>query len=72
MAGVIAGAICAVAAAIFELGVVAFRFFSIGRMGDHLGGGIVVLALTGALLGGVVAAGVSAVFARTGAPSQAG
>ena len=69
--GVIAGAVCAVLAAAFEAGIVAFRFFTIGHLGNHLESGVAVLALAGAALGGVVGGSVSALFSRREAPSQA-
>jgi len=68
--GVIAGAVCAVLAAAFEAGILAFRFFSIGHLGDHFGSGIVVLALAGAMIGGIVGASVQPLFGRRDVPSR--
>ncbi len=72
VAGVIAGAICAVLAAAFEVGVVSLRFFSIAHVGDHFGDPVLVLALVGATIGGIVGASVGILFHRPKAPSQAG
>jgi hypothetical protein len=69
--GVIAGAVCAVLAAAFEAGIVAFRFFSIGHIGGHFGDGVAVLALVGGAIGGVVGMSVRPLFNRRESPSQA-
>jgi hypothetical protein len=68
--GVIAGAVCAVLAAAFEAGILAFRFFSIGHVGGHFGDGVAILALVGAAIGGVVGASVRPLFTRPQAPSR--
>lgn len=68
--GVIAGAVCAVLAAAFEAGILALRFFSI-QLGDHIESGVLLLALSGAVIGGIVGLGVAALFNRTPAASQA-
>jgi hypothetical protein len=61
--GVIAGAVCAVLAAAFEAGILAFRFFSIGHVGGHFGDGLAILALVGAAIGGIIGASVRTLFA---------
>ncbi len=60
--GIIAGAVCAVLAAAFEAGVVAFRFFSIGHFGGHIVSGVLLLAVVGAAMGGLVGLAVGALF----------
>ncbi len=60
--GIIAGAVCAVLAAAFEAGVVAFRFFSIGHFGVHLVSGVLLLAVVGAAMGGLVGLAVGTQF----------
>jgi hypothetical protein len=69
--GAVAGAICAVLAAAFEAGILAFRFFTIGHFGGDVGSGVAVLALTGAVLGGLVGLSVRSLFGRREAPSRA-
>ena len=69
--GVVAGAVCAVFAAAFEAVILAFRFFSIDLLGSHFGSSVLVLALVGAAIGGVVGLSVSPLFSRREAPSQA-
>ncbi len=68
--GVIAGAVCAVLAVAFEAGILAFRFFTIGHLGDHFGSGPVLLVLAGAAIGGVVGASVHPLFGLREAPSR--
>jgi hypothetical protein len=62
VAGIIAGAVCAVLAAAFEAGVVAFRFFSIGHFGTHLVSGVLLLAVVGGVMGGLVGLTVGTLF----------
>jgi hypothetical protein len=69
--GVIAGAVCAVLAAAFEAGILAFRFFSIGHLGGHFGDPIAILALIGAAIGGIVGLSVRPLFASPSLASRA-
>ncbi len=62
--GIIAGAVCAVLSAAFEGGILAFRFFTIGHLGDHFGSGFAILALAGAAIGGLTAFASGALFRR--------
>jgi hypothetical protein len=62
--GIIAGAVCSVLAAAFEAGILFARVFTIGRVGGGFGSGIVWIALSGALVGGVVGLLVGACFNR--------
>jgi len=68
--GVIAGAVCAVVAAAFEAGIVALRFFSIGHLGSHFGTTVVILALAGATIGGIVGVSVRPLFGPREMPSR--
>jgi hypothetical protein len=68
--GVIAGAVCAVLAAAFEAGILAFRFFTIAHVGDHFGSGLLLLLLFGAAIGGLVGACVHPLVGRREAPSR--
>jgi hypothetical protein len=67
--GVVAGAVCAVLAAAFDAGILALRFFSV-QLGDHIQSGVLLLALSGAVLGGIVGPGAALLF-RKPAPSRA-
>lgn len=69
--GIIAGAVCSVLAAAFEAGILFARVFTIGRVGGGFGSGVVFIALTGALVGGVVGLLVGAFFNRREQPSRA-
>ena len=51
--GVISGAVCSVLAVIIEGFILTVRVFSFGRIGTF-GGGLLTIALVGALLGGLV------------------
>ena len=62
--GIIAGAVCSVLAAAFEAGILFARVFTIGRVGGGFGSGIVWIALSGALVGGIVGLLVGACFNR--------
>ena len=62
--GVFAGAVCSVLAAAFEAGILAFRFFSFGRVGGGVGSGFLWIALFGALVGGIVGLVVGGLFNR--------
>ena len=68
--GGIAGAVCAVVAAAFEAGIVALRFFSIGHLGSHFGTTVVILALAGAAIGGIVGLSVRPLFGPREMPSR--
>jgi hypothetical protein len=68
--GVIAGGVCAVVAAAFEAGIVALRFFSIGHLGSHFGTTVVILALAGATIGGIVGLSIRPLFAPRDVPSR--
>ncbi len=54
LVGIIAGAVCSVIAAAFEASVLTFRFFSLDHVGGGLGSKLLVIALVGAIAGGVV------------------
>jgi hypothetical protein len=60
LVGVIAGAICSVLAAGFEAFIVTLRFFSVGHLGGGIGSKFVIIALLGAVVGGLVGFGVGA------------
>jgi hypothetical protein len=62
--GVIAGAVCSVLAAAFEAGILFARVFTIGRVGGGFGSGVVWIALSGAVVGGIVGVLVGACFNR--------
>ena len=62
--GIFAGAVCAVASAAFEGGILAFRFFTIDHLGAHFGAGFAILAIVGGALGGLVAFGAGTLFLR--------
>ena len=61
LVGVVAGATCSVAAAAFETVVLTERFFTIG-VGGGLGSKLLIIALAGAIFGGVVGYLVGALF----------
>ena len=62
LVGIVAGAVCSVVAAAFETVVLTARFFSLGHIGGGLGSKLVIIALVGAVGGGVVGFLVGALF----------
>jgi hypothetical protein len=62
--GIIAGAVCSVLAAAFEAGILFARVFTIGRVGGGFGSGFIWIALSGALVGGIVGLLVGGIFNR--------
>jgi hypothetical protein len=58
--GVIAGAICSVLAAGFEAFIVTLRFFSVGHLGGGIGSKFLLIAVLGAVVGGLVGFAVGA------------
>lgn len=58
--GVIAGAVCSVLAAAFEAFIVTLRFFSVGHLGGGIGSKLLIIALLGAVVGGLVGYAVGA------------
>jgi len=64
--GVIAGAVCSVLAAGFEAFIVTLRFFSVGHLGGGIGSKFLIIALLGAIVGGLVGLGVGAVVKPRG------
>ncbi len=52
--GVITGAVCSVLAATYEVFIGALRLFSFGHLGGAFGSKIFVIALLGAVVGGLV------------------
>ncbi len=63
LVGIIAGAVCSVIAAAFETAVLTARFFTLD-VGGGLASRLFVIALAGALTGGVVGFLVGALFKR--------
>ncbi len=63
LVGIIAGAVCSVIAAAFETVVLTARFFTLD-VGGGLASRLFVIALAGALAGGVVGFLVGALFKR--------
>jgi hypothetical protein len=66
LVGVIAGAVCSVLAAAFEAFIVTLRFFSVGRLGGGIGSKFLIIAVLGAIVGGLVGLGVGAVVKPRG------
>jgi hypothetical protein len=64
LVGIVAGAVCSVIAAAFEASVLTFRFFSLDHVGGGLGSKLLIIALVGAIAGGVVGFLVGAFFKR--------
>ncbi|MGD0473318.1 MAG: hypothetical protein ABSB70_08865 [Candidatus Velthaea sp.] len=64
--GVIAGAVCSVLAAAFEAFIVTLRFFSVGHLGGGIGSKFLIIAILGAIVGGLVGFGVGAVVKPRG------
>ena len=62
LVGIVAGAVCSVIAAAFEASVLSVRFFSLGKVGVGLGGDLLLIALVGAITGGIVGFLVGTVF----------
>ena len=62
LVGVVAGAVCSVVAAAFETLVLTARFFSLGHVGGGLGSKLVLIALVGAVAGGIVGFLTGALF----------
>jgi hypothetical protein len=62
LVGIFAGAVCSVVAAAFETFVLTARFFSLGHVGSGVGGELILIALVGAGVGGVVGFLVGALF----------
>jgi hypothetical protein len=62
LVGIAAGAVCSVIAAAFEASVLTLRFFDIGHVGVGVGGSLVIIALVGAVAGGIVGFLVGAFF----------
>ncbi len=60
LVGVIAGAVCSVLAAGFEAFIVTLRFFSVGHLGGGIGSKFLIIALLGAVVGGLVGFAVGA------------
>jgi hypothetical protein len=60
--GIIAGAVCSVLAAGFEAFIVTLRFFSVGHLGGGIGSKFLIIALLGAVVGGLVGYVVGAFF----------
>ncbi len=60
LVGVIAGAICSVLAAGFEAFIVTLRFFSVGHLGGGIGSKFLLIAVLGAVVGGLVGFAVGA------------
>jgi len=66
LVGVIAGAVCSVLAAAFEAFIVTLRFFSVGHLGGGIGSKFLIIAVLGAVVGGLVGLGVGAVVKPRG------
>jgi hypothetical protein len=62
LVGIVAGAVCSVVAAAFEGSILIFRFFSLDRVGGGFGSKLLLIALVGAIAGGVVGFLVGALF----------
>ena len=58
LVGIIAGAVCSVIAALFEASILTLRFFSLGRVGGGVGSKLLLIAIVGAIVGGIVASRV--------------
>lgn len=54
LVGIVAGAVCSVIAAAFEASILSLRFFSLGKVGVGLGSKLLLIALVGAITGGIV------------------
>ncbi|MDB5026366.1 MAG: hypothetical protein JWO66_55 [Candidatus Eremiobacteraeota bacterium] len=68
LVGIIAGAVCSVIAAAFEASVLTFRFFTLETVGNGLGSRLLVVALLGAIAGGIVGFLVGKLFKQHPAP----
>jgi hypothetical protein len=66
LVGIIAGAVCSVIAAAFEASILSFRFFSLETVGGGLGSRLLLIALVGAIAGGIVGFLVGALFKQHG------
>jgi membrane protein YqaA with SNARE-associated domain len=62
LVGIIAGAVCSAIAAAFEASVLSLRFFDIGHLGGGMGSRLLLIALVGAVAGGIVGYLVGAFF----------
>ena len=62
LVGIIAGAVCSVLAALFEVGVLTLRFFSLEQLGGGFGSKLGFIAVMGAVVGGIVGFLVGALF----------
>jgi hypothetical protein len=58
LVGVITGAICSVLVAVIETVMAALRVFPVAHVGQAFGGKLAIIALAGALFGGLVAFGL--------------
>ncbi|WP_317996081.1 hypothetical protein [Vulcanimicrobium alpinum] len=62
LVGIVAGAVCSVIAAAFETVVLTSRFFSLDHVGEGLESKLLLIAVVGAIAGGVVGFLVGALF----------
>ena len=62
LVGIVAGAVCSTVAAAFEGSILMFRFFSLDRVGGGFGSKLLLIALVGAIAGGIVGFLVGALF----------
>ena len=62
LVGIVAGAVCSVVAAAFEGSILMLRFFSLDRVGGGFGSKLLLIALVGAIAGGIVGFLVGALF----------
>jgi hypothetical protein len=69
LVGVLAGTICSVVAAAFEAFVLSERFFSLGHVGGGLGSRLFLIAIVGAILGGIVGLLTGALFKQRDRPA---
>ncbi|HEV3086660.1 MAG TPA: hypothetical protein VGX96_05490 [Candidatus Elarobacter sp.] len=64
LVGIIAGAVCSVIAAAFEASVLTLRFFDIGHVGVGVDRTLLLIALVGAVAGGIVGFLVGAFYKK--------
>ncbi len=54
LVGVITGAVCSVLAAVVEAWIAYLRIFSVGHLGGGIGSKLPIIAIAGAILGGLI------------------